>query len=560
MSVLKRAFIMPKKPETFSAAGQYKIKEHLVPGREGTPDQLMNLVKVPLKKSPSELLEQDPVDKMLQAMMMMQMISAQHGGKPMFTPQHMAPLLAADLVDNNAPKQAADRLESLLGDGGIPAYAKKIIKDLKPEHYTEAGGTTAHETLRNLLEDVIPRTVLREHASRIGRGDVDTGQRIIETYLAPSLQTTGEPLPNVLKRMLSEHIKGMHAADKSKALLDVDLESAGKSEKQPGVADWLSLIKQHAPKKEQDPTRFQQSAATFGDAQGKYGSLRRARHGTVKQAGRLGRFLAHPLTLGAMGMAIPYLLPAALSGIGDTWSSLAKSLGDGEGTVAALTNAAGAAAAEPTGSFPWSALIPGALGGVGGAALGRRLSAPRAPNLSGHAISPFYTPSEGGKARALTVTPDMLSSVIAGSPQVGALTRAAGPDILDALPLALRTGIGGSLGRLNERVVRGGRGISSANQLLKHIAYATHGDVSSPEAIRQHIETITGQQGANAGHALAHALRAGSGMGGAMGSMSAPQSSLGQMKVPDNFMESMRTGLVNHLLTPTPNLMGGGHQ
>lgn len=555
MHVLSKvAFFEQKKPDTFSASGPYKAKEQFVPGKPADPerpgstataDNLINLVKVPVKKSPVDMVEADPMDKMMQHIILLQLISQHTGNKPIIGPEQAGPLAAmqALMQPTKAAAASPDKIKQLIGDGGIEEYARRIIKELKPEHYDEAGGSNSEETLRNLVEDVIPKNILREHASRIGRGNVDTGNRLLDEYLAPSFQDTGETLPKTLKRLLTGHVKSMREADKYKSLLGVKIETKSEKKKPSGVADWMSIIESSAPKAEQDPFRFKQHEAPKDDA-AKYGSCKSPyrdevlvqKLGATKTALSPGvlakKVLKHPLT---------WMGGAALGGglLGGHFGDIASMLSKAPGMLA---------------NTDWLTSAP-ALGagiaGVGAYGAHHGLMRSRAPSLAENKVSPFYTPAEGGKARALTVTPDMLNTVIADNPQVGALARAAGPDVLNALSAAGDSSIMGMVKRFGKHFTPSGPALAPAMEVLKHLTYATHGDPSTPESIRKHIETITGQQGGRAGKAIADALQIATGNRGALGS-AAPRSAMGDIKLQDNFGDQVRQMLLQKLTGGLP--------
>lgn len=556
MHVLSKvAFFEQKKPDTFSASGPYKAKEQFVPGKPADPerpgstataDSLINLVKVPPKKSPNDMVEADPMDKMMQHIILLQLISGQMGNKPLIGPEQAGPLAAVQALGDPAKTGASspDKIKQLIGDGGIEEYARRIIKELKPAHYDEAGGANSEETLKNLVEDVIPKNILREHASRIGRGNVDVGNRLLDEYLAPSFQDTGETLPKTLKRMLTGHVKSMREADKYKSLLGVKLETKSEKKKPSGVADWMSIIESSAPKAEQDPFRFKQHEPAHDDSS-KYGSckspyrdevLQQTLQKTALSPGVLAKkVLKHPLTWAAGAAAIP--LGLAAGGGFDALGSVLSHMGQHTPSLPAWLSpnwAAGAGAA-----------------GIGGYGLHHALMRSRAPSLAENKVSPFYTPAEGGKARALTVTPDMLNTVIADNPQVGALARAAGPDVLNALSAAGDSSIMGLMRRFGKHFTPSGPALAPAMEVLKHLTYATHGDPTTPASIRKHIETITGQQGGRAGKAIADALQIATGNRGALGA-AAPRSAMGDIKLQDNFGDQVRQLLLQKLTGGSP--------
>jgi len=511
----KASLFEPKKSETFSAVGPYKTKQQWLPSAgKGVPGEMINLVKTPRAKSLDELSAQDPVAQAMQTLLLMQLVAGQSGNKPMIGPEAAGPLIGAQLLTDDKKTAAADKpdkLEELAGKG-IHGYAKNIVKQLTPEHYAAAGGSTTEETVRNLVEDIIPRQLVREHAARLGRGNVDLGSRMLEQYLSASLQDTGETLPRVLTRMLTGHVQGMREADKQKAMLDLNID-AGLPHKTKAAPSWLDIIKKNAPKPEHDPNRGQHALSPADDVS-KYGSA----PGSIpyrpevlqeKLATFLGttkKVLTHPLTLGLGAAAMPVVLDSA-----------------------------------------WPSILAGGLG-VAGGALAHHMMGPRKLDLSDKKIDPFYQPVDG-KARALTVDPDILRTVFAENPQVGALARSVDPKTLAMLGAAGDPTVSGKFRRFMAHISGQGRALDNAEQVLKHIVYATHGDVGRKDW-RDHLETITGQQGHRSGEFLSDILRSATGNRGALGGMSAARSLFGNMNIKDDFGDQVRQLLLQRLAVP----------
>lgn len=511
------------KAETFSAAGPYKVKYQVLPGGTAHTSDAINLVKVPLKKSPEDLVPVDPLEKTIQTLMLLQLLANRSGAKPVVPLDAAGPLLGARLMmEQKTARDSAETLHQLVGRD-VQDYAKRLIRALTPEHYAEAGGVTPEETIDNLIQDVIPRHLIREHATRIGRGNTDLGTKLIEQHLSRSLDITGEPLPAALKRMLAKHITSINEASQRRALLDLPLDMPGPATSaiaapaQPTLANWMEIIQRAAPKPEHKPSYEARTDQAVDAA--KYGSAGRS----ILRG--LRTVLTSPLTIGLAAAAIPSLLPM---------SSLK--------TIAM------------TGSIPLPRIqfsklfdeLGFGLAGFGLGGLAHYLAGPRKLDLSDTKVAPFYQ-SAGGKAHALTVDPAILRSVFTESPQVGALARAAGPKTLDALGLAGDPTLVGGIRRFMRKLTGHGNELANATQVLRHLVYATHGDISKRNW-RDHLETITGRSGRHAGKFLADILRAAAVDRGALGSLSPARSALEAVKVDDDFTNMMRQALTQQTM------------
>jgi len=85
-------------------------------------------------------------------------------------------------------------------------YAKRIMKQLTPEHFQAAEGAGGEDTIESLVRDIIPREIISRHAMQLGGGDVDMGKAILDSHLKQNPMHTGENLESVLRRMLKANI------------------------------------------------------------------------------------------------------------------------------------------------------------------------------------------------------------------------------------------------------------------------------------------------------------------------------------------------------------------
>lgn len=661
-------------------------------GGKKTP---VTMVKTPTRRSVEELAERSPMDKAIETMLLLQMIGGQQGGQPHMTADPKS-MLAMHML--NAKTSAHETKIKHLTGGSVDSYAKRIMQQMKPEHYEMAGPGTSDDVVEKLVEEIIPQQILHEHATRVGHGNPDLGKALLEAHLRESYFDKGQTVPSVLRKLLTSHISGAREADKFKALTEV---SEKKTEEQPrhGADFWRQLIEQSAPKADHDPFRVEwadhqdkKTAASIpyqekilreklaavtsgfrqfmGDAGGvarragtsaanylgnspKLLSALAIGGGTAATAGGIG--LLHHLLSGAPApaassaptmpaLAAPEAAPVPL---GPTQIRTSDMPGGAQGAdeflqrikqmasqpttpevpkgvfdQPSIAEQAGLPMASPesvntTIALPTPEQAPAAggflndlmqhvPGGLGGAALGaggalgamllikklrdrrnqkdqeaqmspdmlpkfgfdaasligllaggagtyglRKLTETKGPDLSGKhlAIPPFYE-SKGNK---LTVTPDILEQVLSETPAVGQLARAAGKDTLKALPTATRGGFLGTLGRFGSRMGRGGPALRSAQQLLKNLVYATHGNVSSPKSVREHTEAITGLEDSRAGQMLADVLRRsrGGASRGALGPSGSP-SPLGSMNLGDSFTKRLQDAVLNRTLAGTP--------
>lgn len=465
-------FLQPAEDDDFQPFGQFKAKMLST----GT------LIKPPkpegLKPKP------DPSDQLLKFMLLPQLVQAMgssggapaggaapagglHGLLPLLL---MRELLAKKTAARN---DSALTLERLTG-GNTDRYARSLIKQLSPDHLMMAGQGSPNELTEKLVEEIIPREILREHATRIGRGDVELGKKVLDAYLGMHPSASGENLSGVLKRTLEPHLQTMLEGHRAQALA-----SASRQAKQTRKQQEIPSLQELIQLAENSP--IVASSSKLGNAPYRTTVLQE------KLAQQMRPMLGSKLPgLVRIGLPIAGLLGGAITA--DRGAGLAAGLLHAPAALAGLVG-------------PGTGLMGVGAGLLGGGlsalslwrqarrALGTQEGATADELQNKYRVPAYYDPH----GKAIQFTPELLDQM-QDDPRVATMSRAASSEALKLLPLATSTNLVALPQRMWHAFMGRTKPMQEAQQLLRNIARATH--ASNPadigEAVR-HLAQITGE-------------------------------------------------------------------